>query len=109
MFSFSFFLLFGHITVFRVSIALPCTPITPISIDTVLKVLELLPLVSLSTFLEYWFALQQQQKSRKMCYFMFSLGPNSTILGPRFSIEKRAYVTWMLDNDLLIYMVSYIV
>ena len=39
---------------------------------------------------------------------MLSLGPNSTILGPRFSVEKIAYVTWMLDNNLLIYMVLYI-
>ena len=105
---FSFFL-FGHITVFRVSIALPCTPITPISIDTVLKVLKLLPLESLSTILEYRFALQQQQRSRKMSYFMFSLGPNSTILGPRCSVEKSAYVTWMLDNNLLICRILYIV
>ena len=75
----SFFLV--NITVFRVSVALSCTPITPMSIDTVLKLLELLPLESLSTILEYRFALQQQQKCKKMCHFMFSLGPNSSILG----------------------------
>ena len=88
-----------NITVFRVSVAFPCTPITPISIDTVLKVLELLPVENLSTILEYRFALQQQQKSKKMCHFMFSLGPNSTILHPMFSAEKIAYVTCMLDNN----------
>ena len=93
----SFFLV--NITVFRVSVALPCTPIIPISIDTVLKVLELLPLENLSTILEYRFALQQQQKSKKMCQFMFSVGPNSTILRPRFSVEKIAYATCMLDNN----------
>ena len=60
-------------TVFRVSIALPCIPITPISSDTCLKVLELLPLESLSAILEYRFALQQQQKSKKMCHLMFSV------------------------------------
>ena len=101
MFFVSFFLV--NITVFRVSVALPCTPITPISIDTVLKVLELLLLESLSSILEYRFALQQQQKSKKMCHFMFSLGPNSTILGPRISVVKIAYVTCMLDNNLIGY------
>ena len=34
-----------NITVFRVSVALPCIPITPISSDTILKMPELLPLV----------------------------------------------------------------
>ena len=100
-FFFPFFLV--NITVFRVSVALPCTPITLISVYTVLKVLELLPLENLSTILEYQFALQQQQKSKKMCHFMFSLGPNSTILGPRFSAEKIAYVTCMLENNLIGY------
>ena len=85
MFFFFFSFIVVNITVFRVSLALPCTPITPISIDTVLKLLELLPLESLSTILEYRFALQQQQKSKKMCHFMFSLGPNSSILGPEAS------------------------
>ena len=79
----SFFLV--NITVFRVSVALPCTLITPISTDTVFKLLELLPLESLSTILEYRCALQQQQKSKKMCHFMFSLGLNSSILGPEAS------------------------
>ena len=76
---FFFFFLFGQYYNFS------CTPITPISIDTVFKLLELLPLESLSTILEYRFALQQQQKSKKMCHFMFSLGPNSSILGPEAS------------------------
>ena len=83
VFFLSFFLV--NITVFRVSVALPYTPITPISIDTVFKMLELLPLEILSTILEYRFALQQQQKSKKMCHFMFSLGPTSSILDPEAS------------------------
>ena len=62
-----------NITVFRVSVALSCIPITPISIDTFLKVLELLPLESLSAILEYRFALQKQQKSKKMFHLMFSV------------------------------------
>ena len=62
------FLLFFvvSIAVFRVSTALPCFPITPISIETVLKALELFPLESLSAILEYMFALQQQEKYKKM-------------------------------------------
>ena len=84
------------LTVFRVSVSLPSMPITPISIHTFLKVLELLPLESLSAILEYRFALQQQQKSKKMCHLMFS-------------VEKFARVTCMLDNNLLIHIVLYIV
>ena len=60
------------IAVFRVSVALPCIPITPIS--------KLLPLGSLSAILEYMFALQQQEKSMKMCHLSFS-------------VEKCAHVT----------------
>ena len=52
-----------NISVFLVSVALPCIPVTPVSADTFLKVLELLPLESLSAILEYRSALQQQQKS----------------------------------------------
>ena len=85
-----FLLCLVNITVFRV----PCIPITPISIDTFLKVLELLPLESLSAILEYRFALQQQQNSKKMCHFMFS-------------VEKIVYVTCMLDNNSLIHRVLY--
>ena len=77
-----------YITVFRVSVALPCIPITPISIDTFLKVLVILHLESLSAILEYRFALQQQQKSKKMCHLMFS-------------VEKFAHVTYMLDNNFI--------
>ena len=73
----------------------PCIPITPISTDTFLKVLELLPLESLSTILEYRFALQQHQKSKKMCHLMFSV--------------KIAHVTCMLDNNLFINRVLSIV
>ena len=103
-----FFLSFlVNITIFRVSVGLPCTPITPILVDTVLQVLELLPPESLSTILEYRLAFQQQQKSKKMCHFIFSLGPNSTIFGPRFSVEKIAYVTCMLDNNLIGYYTLY--
>ena len=51
------------IAVFRVSVALPCTLITPIS--------KLHPLENLSAILEYVFALQQQEKFKKMCHFMF--------------------------------------
>ena len=94
---FFFFVCFlVNITVFRVSVPLPCIPITQISIHTFLKVLELLPLESLSAMLEYKFALQQQQKSKKMCHLMFS-------------VEKFARVTCMLDNNLLINRVLYIV
>ena len=85
-----------NITVFRVSVALPCIPIAPVSTDTFLKVLELLPLESLSAILEYRFALQQQQKSKKMCHLMFS-------------VEKFAHVTCMLDNNLLLNRILYIV
>ena len=85
-----------NITVFRVSVPLPCIPITPISIHTFLKVLELLSLESLSAILEYKCALQQQQKSKKMCHLMFS-------------VETFARVTCMLDNNLLINRVLYIV
>ena len=85
---------FVNITVFRVSVALPCIPIIPISTDTFLKVLELLHLESLPAILEYGFALQQQQKSKKICHFIFS-------------VEQIAYVTCMLDNNLLIYRVFY--
>ena len=62
------FLLFFvvSIAVFRVSAALPYFPITQISIETVLKALELFPLESLSAILEYMFALQQQEKYKKM-------------------------------------------
>ena len=87
MFFFVVLFLLLSILVFRVSVSLPCIPITPISIDTFLKVLELLPLESLSAILEYRFALQQQQKSKKMCHLMFS-------------VEKFAHVTCMLDNNL---------
>ena len=93
-FFFFFFFFFVTITVFRVSVALPYIPIIPISIDTFLKVLELHPLESLPAILEYRFALQQQQKSKKICHFMFS-------------VEQIAYVTCMLDNNLLIYRVFY--
>ena len=48
VFCFFFFVFFvvvvvDNMTVFRVSIALPCIPITPMSTDTFLKVLGLLP------------------------------------------------------------------
>ena len=84
VFCFFLFVFFVNITVFRVSVALLCIPIIPISIDTFLKVLELL---SLEYIEEYRFALQQQQKSKKICHFMFS-------------VEQIAYVTCMLDNNL---------
>ena len=74
------------IAVFHVSEALPCIPIIPISAETVLKVLELLPLESLSAILEYMFALQQQEKSKKMCHLMFS-------------IERFAHMTCLLDDN----------
>ena len=45
-----------------------------------------LPLESLSAILEYMFALQQQEKSKKMCHFMFP-------------VEKFAHVTCMLDDN----------
>ena len=93
---FFFFFFFVNITVFRVSVPLPCIPVTPISIHTFLKVLELLPSESLSAILQYRFALQQQQKSKKMCDLIFS-------------VEKFARVTCMLDNNLLINRVLYIV
>ena len=51
-----------------------------------MKVLELLPLESLSAILEYMFALQQQEKSKKMCHLVFSVG-------------KFAHVTCMLDDN----------
>ena len=51
-----------------------------------MKVLELLPLQSLSAILEYMFALQQQEKSKKMCHLMFS-------------VETFAHVTCMLDDN----------
>ena len=73
MFFLLFFFLVVYMTIFRVSVALPCIPITPISSDTFLKVLELLPLENLSAILEYRFALQQQQKSKKMCHLVFSV------------------------------------
>ena len=73
------------IAVFRVSVALPCNLITPISTETVVKVLELLPLESLSAILEYMFALQQQEESKKLCYLMYS-------------VENIAHVTCMLDD-----------
>ena len=57
--------------VFGVSVALPCIPITPISVETVLKMLELLSFESLSPILEYMFALQQQERSKKMCHLIF--------------------------------------
>ena len=88
-----------NITVVRVSLGLSCIPITPISVDTFLKVLELLPLESLSAIQEYRFALQEEEMSKKMCHLMFS-------------VEKIAHVTsltCMLDNDLLINRVLYIV
>ena len=46
----------------------------------------MLPLESLSAILEYMFALQQQEKSKKMHHLMFS-------------IEKFANVTCMLDDN----------
>ena len=61
-----------------VPVDLPCIP---------MKVLELLPLESLSAILKYMFALQQQEKSKKICHFMFS-------------VEKKiAHVTCMLDDN----------
>ena len=79
-------LFFVNITIFRVSVALPCIPIKPISMDTFLKVPELFPLESLSAILEYMFALPQQQKSKKMCRLMFS-------------VEKCVLATCMLDDN----------
>ena len=38
-----------------------------------MKVLELFPFESLSAILEHMFALQQQEKSKKMCHLMFSV------------------------------------
>ena len=66
-----------NIAAFRLSVALSCIP---------MKVLELFPLKSLSAILEYMFALQQQEKSQKMCHFMFS-------------IETFVHVTCMLDDN----------
>ena len=60
-----------------VSVELPCIP---------MKVLELFPLESLSAILEYMFALQQQEKSKKMCHLMFS-------------VDKSSHVTCMLDDN----------
>ena len=45
-----------------------------------------IPLESLSAILEYMFALQQQEKSKKMCHLMFP-------------VEKFALVTSMLDDN----------
>ena len=66
------------IAAFRVTVALHCFRITPIS--------KLLLLDSLFAILEYMFALQQQEKSIKMCQFIFS-------------VEKFAHVTCMLDDN----------
>ena len=66
-----------YISVFRVSIEFPRIPMI---------VLELLPLESVSAILEYMFKLQQQEKSKKMCYLMFS-------------VEISAYVACMLDDN----------
>ena len=60
-----------------ISVDLPCIP---------MKMLELLPLKNLSAILEYMLALQQQEKSKKMCHLMFS-------------VEKFAHVTCMLDDN----------
>ena len=60
-----------------VSVHLPCIP---------MKVLELFPLESLCAILEYMFALQQQEKSKKMRHLMFS-------------VEKIVHVTCMLDDN----------
>ena len=78
-----FFVLFCfcvNITVFRVSVALPCIPITPLSIDTFLKVLKLRSLESLSAILEYRFAFQQAgcwilffNQNNKYCFIHYSL------------------------------------
>ena len=51
-----------------------------------MKVLELFPLESLSAILEYMFALQQQEKSKKMCHLMFS-------------VDNSSHVTCMLDDN----------
>ena len=53
-----FLFLTVNIAIFRVSVDLLCIP---------MKVLELFPLESLSAILEYMFALQQQEKSKKIC------------------------------------------
>ena len=45
-----------------------------------------LPLESLSAILEYMFALQQEEKSKKMYHLMFP-------------VEKFAHVTCMLDDN----------
>ena len=60
-----------------VSLELPCIP---------MKVLELFPLERLSAILEYMFALQQQEKSKKMCHLMFS-------------VDNSSHVTCMLDDN----------
>ena len=67
-----------------ISVDLPCIP---------MKMLDLLPLESLSAILEYMFALQQQEKCKKMCHLMFS-------------VEKFAHVTRMLDDNWGIHCVA---
>ena len=76
-FFFFFFFFFFFAVNIAVSVDFPCIP---------MKVLELLSLESLSAILEYMFALQQQEKSKKMCQLMFS-------------VEKFAHVTCMLDDN----------
>ena len=74
---FFFFFFFFAVNI-SISVDLPCIPMK--------MMLELLPLESLSAILEYMFALQQQEKSKKMCHLMFS-------------VEKFAHVTCMLDDN----------
>ena len=57
-----------------------------------MKVLELFPLESVSAILEYMFALQQQEKSKKMCH-------NNKNSFDVFCRKKIAHVTCMLDDN----------
>ena len=86
------FLCVLFITIFRVSVPLPCTHIN----SYIFECAGVASLRKLVPILKYRFALRQQQKYKKMCHLMFS-------------VEKFARVTCMLDNNLLIDRILYIV
>ena len=72
-FFFFFFFLLSVLQVFRISELCPAFLSHQYQLKQFLKVMELLPLESLSAILEYMFALQQEEKSKKMCHLMFSI------------------------------------